>query len=203
MPIVHGKNNDGQRICTCLSMSAGIYVVPMILTHTKLISYQSVPSYLWMSETKRVHLPAHKYMALIYDWVSKKLDDPTVFPTDPLSVSSSHYAALPGSKELTDEHCWIGKRSGFPENFENICRIILRHMFRIYAYLFWNHFIEPFYHLKLESSLNSAFAHFLTTAIEVDMLDSRELEPMQALLDLFVVNGTIRTGSKAYQFAQP
>ena len=74
-------------------------------------------------------------------------------------------------------------------------------MFRVYAHLYWAHFVEPFYHLNLEKSLNSCFSHFILTATALDMLQRHDIEPMQPLIDLWAANGTFPPESKAYGYA--
>jgi hypothetical protein len=161
-------------------------------------------------------------------WISGKIDSTTLFPTDPAGVSfsqnpsgpaiaSATYASggldTPGSNtpipagpttlnaslsQLSGAGDWIGKSSGFPQEFEDVCQTIFRQMFRVYAHLYWAHYIEPFYHLSLEKPLNSCFSHFILTATEIDMLKPHELEPMQPLIDLWAANGTLPKDSKAY-----
>lgn len=135
-------------------------------------------------------------------WISGKIDDTNIFPTDPAGVSYAHNPAIT-SLPVTNpgERDWIGKRSGFPENFVEVCQTIFRQMFRVYAHLYWAHFIEPFYHLNLEKQLNSCFSHFVLTATALDMLRPQELEPMQPLIDLWAANGTFPPESKAYEYA--
>jgi hypothetical protein len=164
-------------------------------------------------------------------WISGKIDNVNIFPTDPAGVSfannttgpeiaSATYASggldTPGSNtpipagptnlnaslsQLAGPGDWIGKSSGFPREFNDVCQTIFRQMFRVYAHLYWAHFIEPFYHLNLEKSMNSCFSHFVLTATEIDMLKPHELEPMQPLIDLWAANGTFSKQSKAYACA--
>jgi Mob1/phocein family len=164
-------------------------------------------------------------------WISGKIDNTDIFPTDPAgvsfannttaaTVSSSTYASgglntpssstpipaglinLPASlSQLAGPGEWIGKSSGFPQEFVDVCQTIFRQMFRVYAHLYWAHFIDPFYHLGLEKAMNSCFSHFILTATALDMLKPHELEPMQPLIDLWAANGTFPPESKAYQFA--
>lgn len=103
--------------------------------------------------------------------------------------------------QLADGQEWIGKTSGFPQEFVDVCQTIFRQMFRVYAHLYWAHFVDPFYHLSISSHLNSCFSHFILTATALDMLKPHELEPMQPLIDLWAANGTFPAESKAYQIA--
>ncbi|ETS87145.1 hypothetical protein PFICI_00973 [Pestalotiopsis fici W106-1] len=190
--VIHEKEEDGTTICnatTCPRMSAGA-------NH----------SFTWLNfKREPVELPAYEYITLMQRWISGKIDDTTIFSTDSNGVSFSHNPQItttplsqlssPGDRD------WVGKRSGFPENFLEVCQTIFRQMFRVYAHLYWAHFVDPFYHLNLEKQLNSCFSHFVLTACALDMLKPQELEPMQPLIDLWAANGTFPAGSKAYDYA--
>lgn len=205
--MLHEKEDDGQSICSptsCPRMSAGT-------NH----------SFTWLNARREpVELPAYEYMTLMQRWISGKIDDTKIFPTEAsgvsyalnptLSTGSGNNNGTPaqlsgllasGSGDPQQQRDWVGKRSGFPENFIDVCQTIFRQMFRVYAHLYWAHFVEPFYHLNLEKQLNSCFSHFVLTATALDMLKPHELEPMQPLIDLWAANGTFPQGSKAYEFA--
>jgi hypothetical protein len=147
-------------------------------------------------------------------WISGKIDNTNIFPTDPVGVSYAHNTgnsdvasgiysasgsntsgsnpAIPAGStnigaslsQLAGPGDWVGKSSGFPVEFVDVSQTIFRQMFRVYSHLYWAHFVEPFYHLNLEKPLNSCFSHFLLTATEIDMLKPHELEPMQPLIDV-------------------
>ncbi|KAJ9157824.1 Maintenance of ploidy protein mob2 [Pleurostoma richardsiae] len=190
--VIHEKEDDGVSICnvnTCPRMSAG-------QNH----------SFTWLNSRREpVELPAYEYMTLMQRWISGKIDDTNIFPTDPSGVSYAHNPNITTAplSQLSSpgEPDWVGKRSGFPQNFFDVCQTIFRQMFRVYAHLYWAHFIEPFYHLNLEKQLNSCFSHFILTATALDMLKRHELEPMQPLIDLWAANGTFPPDSKAYSYA--
>lgn len=149
-----------------------------------------------------IELPAYEYITLMQRWISGKIDDENMFPTSPANNSYAHNPQITTSSSLLsgpDE--WVGKRSGFPKEFASICKTIFLQMFRVYAHLYWGHFVEPFYHLNLEKQLNSCFSHFVLTAMELGMLKPHELEPMQPLIDLWAANGTFPPDSKAYECA--
>ncbi|TPX18446.1 uncharacterized protein E0L32_011631 [Thyridium curvatum] len=190
--VLHEKEDDGTSICnasTCPRMSAGA-------NH----------SFTWLNSRREpVELPAMEYMTLMQRWISGKIDDTKIFPTEASGVSFAHNPSITTTplSQLTSqtEREWVGKRSGFPENFVDVCQTIFRQMFRVYAHLYWAHFVEPFYHLNLEKQLNSCFSHFVLTATALDMLKPHELEPLQPLIDLWAANGTFPQGSKAYEYA--
>lgn len=176
-------------------------------------------------------MPAHEYISLMQRWISGKVDNTSIFPTESAGVSfaynpagpeitASTYASgglTPNEREspipagpttlstslasLVGPGDWVGKSSGFPQEFVDVCQTIFRQMFRVYAHLYWAHFVDPFYHLNLDKHLNSCFSHFVLTATEIDMLKPQELEPMQPLIDLWAANGTFPVESKAYACA--
>jgi len=161
-------------------------------------------SYTWLNSRRQpVEIPAPEYQTMMHQWISRKIDDGNLFPTDPSGVSYPPNPAFGGASlsSLAGSEDWIGKRSGFPRDFMGISQQIFLQMFRVYAHLYWAHFIDPFYHLGLEKSLNSCFSHFILTATALDMLAPHDLEPMQPLIDLWAANGTFPPDSKAYGLA--
>jgi hypothetical protein len=188
--IVHEKEEDGSTICnpsTCPKMSAG-------KNH----------SFTWLNRNHQpVEIPAHEYMTLMQRWISSKMDDTAMFPTDANGVS---FASFPGSSSTdpllqSESDRWLGGRAGFPKAFGGTCQLIFRQIFRVYAHLYWEHYTDPLYHLNLEKQLNSCFSHFVLTATTLDMLQPDELEPMQYLIDLWAANGTFPPESRAYALA--
>lgn len=144
-------------------------------------------------------------MSLMQRWISGKIDDPKIFTTDPATTSFADNPSLapstPHPFHNSDGEDWVGKKSGFPKEFINVSRAIFLQMFRVYAHLYWDHFVEPFYHLELEKHLNSCFSHFMLTATSLNMLRPEDVEPMQNLIDLWAANGTFPPESKAYGLA--
>lgn len=216
--VIHEKEENGTSICnsqTCPRMSASA-------NH----------SFTWLNSRREpVEVAAHEYISLMQRWISGKIDNTDIFPTDPAGVSFAHNASVPevssatyasgglntpGSNtpipagpttlttplsQLSGPGDWIGKSSGFQSDFVEVCQTIFRQMFRVYAHLYWAHFVDPFYHLNIEKSMNSCFSHFILTATEIDMLKPQELEPMAPLIDLWAANGTFPKTSKAYGMA--
>ncbi|KAL1879920.1 hypothetical protein VTK73DRAFT_6616 [Phialemonium thermophilum] len=188
--LVHTKEEDGTSICnprTCPKMSAGP-------NH----------SFTWLnSRLEPCEIPACEYLTLVLRYVTSKIDDQNIFPTDPAGVSYADNPAFCSPQISADglQDEWIGKRSGFPRNFFEVCQTIFRQMFRVYAHLYWSHFVDPMYHMNLEKSMNSCFSHFLLTATTLDLLKPSDLEPMQPLIDLWAACGTFPKDSKAYSYA--
>jgi hypothetical protein len=116
-------------------------------------------------------------------YINGKIDDTTIFPTDPNGVSYADNPAFCTPLPETSPD-WLGKRSGFPQNFFETCQTIFRQMFRVYAHLYWSHF-EDMFCLNLEKAMNSCFSHFILTATTLNLLKKSDLEPMQPLIDLW------------------
>ncbi|KAI9845341.1 MAG: hypothetical protein M1837_004963 [Sclerophora amabilis] len=184
---------------TCPTMTAGTH------TYTWLDSHR-----------QPTRLPAIQYISLVQKWISGKILDPAIFPTGAVSsvpvattyasgsLSSPHsqtpipagptslstplnvLAGTGSSSASQQQHDWVGKGSGFPENFLPVCKNIYKQMFRVYAHLYWNHYEHPLYHLDCERYLNSAFTHFLLVGTEFELLSTKDLEPVQALLDRWI-----------------
>jgi len=184
--LVHDREEDGSSICNprrCPKMTAGA-------NH----------SFTWLnSRLQPVEIPAYEYLSLVQRYISGKIDDGKILPTDPSGVSFADNPAfcLPSTDSDQD---WIGKRSGFPPNFMEVCQTIFRQMFRVYAHLYWSHF-EDLFSLDLEKSVNSCFSHFILTATTLNLLKKNDLEPMQPLIDLWAALGTFPQGSKAHETA--
>ena len=140
-------------------------------------------------------------MTLMQRWISGKIDSDAEFPIDPADVSFAMHQEYSRPGHLLSSEDWMGVKSGFPRHFEDACRLIFRQIFRGYAHLYWNHLVDPFYHLGLEKQLNSRFGHFLLTTASLDMLQKEDVDPMQHLIDLWAAEGTFPPDSRAYSYA--
>ncbi|KAL8819782.1 MAG: hypothetical protein Q9223_001851 [Gallowayella weberi] len=175
-------------------------------------------TYTWLNhEKKPIPVPACQYIALVQRWIVGKIHDPAAFPTDsPFATTSapSFESSYPATVNTDQEgkrpipagpttlnrtlsdlagRDWIGKATGFPDTFLNDVRTAWRQMFRIYAHLYHAHFIHPFWHIHSPNSsdLNSAFCYFVSVGKLFGLIGERDLEPMQALIDIWVSNGSI------------
>jgi len=117
--------------------------------------------YLWADDkTKRpTSVPARKYVDLLFTWIQGKFDDEEIFPT---SVDKP-----------------------FPKDFRQIiCKIYTR-LFRVFAHIYVHHF-HRIQELDEEAHLNAVFKHFLFFIDEFDLVDKRELAPLQTLVEKFL-----------------
>lgn len=108
---------------------------------------------------KPIKCSAPKYIDYLMTWVQDQLDDETLFPSK------------------------IGVP--FPKNFINIAKTILKRLFRVYAHIYHQHFSEVV-RLSEEAHLNTSFKHFIYFVQEFNLIDRRELAPLQDLIDKLI-----------------
>jgi len=116
--------------------------------------------YLWEDPAKKdrkaVKLPAPEYVDALMNWAQGLLDDENVFPNK------------------------IGVP--FPRNFKETVKTIVRRLFRVYAHLYSNHF-DQIVALGIEAHLNTSYRHFFLFINEFDLVEKKELAPLEDLND--------------------
>jgi hypothetical protein len=179
-------------------------------------------TYTWLDNNKKpIKIPAIQYINLVQKWIVGKISDPSIFPTDTSSppfttTAASSYVTgsiTPGSStpqplgptslnaplsQLAGRD-WLGKSSGFPENFEADIKSIYRQMMRCYAHIYHGHWLEPFWHVNAWRELNTCFIHFINVGKLYNLLGDKEVEPMQPLIDLWLSKGLLSSPSPAQQ----
>lgn len=147
------------------------YLTQVISMLSELIT-DSVPmnaghgrDYLWIDASKQpIRLGASTYVDYTLSWISSKLDDPILFPTRP---------GVP-----------------FSPNFASTVMSIYTQQFRLFAYLYHNHF-EALVHLSLEPHFNSLFCHFTSFGKTFGLIDRNEVVPLLKLIQSFEAQGKI------------
>ncbi|XP_027592452.1 MOB kinase activator 1A isoform X1 [Pipra filicauda] len=115
--------------------------------------------YHWADGTnikKPIKCSAPKYIDYLMTWVQDQLDDETLFPSK------------------------IGVP--FPKNFMSVAKTILKRLFRVYAHIYHQHF-DSVIRLQEEAHLNTSFKHFIFFVQEFNLIDRRELAPLQELIE--------------------
>ena len=59
-------------------------------------------------------------------------------------------------------------------------------MFRCYAHLYHGHWVDPFYHINAHKELNTCFIHFVNVGRLFDLLEDKDVVPMQPLIDIWL-----------------
>ncbi|KAG8821324.1 Mitotic exit network component [Serendipita sp. 401] len=99
-------------------------------------------------------LSAPDYVDALMNWAQGILDDETIFPNK------------------------IGVP--FHRNFRETVKTIMRRLFRIYGHLYSNHF-DQICALGIEAHLNTSYRHFYLFITEFDLVDKKELAPLDDL----------------------
>ncbi|XP_045584078.2 MOB kinase activator-like 1 isoform X2 [Procambarus clarkii] len=105
---------------------------------------------------KPIKCSAPKYIDYLMTWVQDQLDDEALFPSK------------------------IGVP--FPRNFQSNAKTILKRLFRVYAHIYHQHFSEVV-QLGEEAHLNTSFKHFIFFVQEFQLIERKELAPLQELID--------------------
>lgn len=85
-------------------------------------------------------------------------------------------------KNLLRNFCFLYSGVPFPKNFLSIAKTILKRLFRVYAHIYHQHFKEVV-QLSEEAHLNTSFKHFIYFVQEFNLIERRELAPLQELID--------------------
>jgi hypothetical protein len=161
---------------------------------------QNSHTYTWLDNQKRpIRIPACQYIQLVQKWIVGKISDPHLFPVDTSPAPTTTYAPTPGNNtpiaagptnlnaplaQLAGRD-WLGKSSGFPEEFEKDAKAIYRQMMRCYAHLYHGHWLDPFWHINSYKELNTCFIHFVNVGRLFGLLSDKELEPMAQLIEIW------------------
>lgn len=115
--------------------------------------------YLWQDGNlykKPTRLSAPAYVERLLTWTQAQLDDEAIFPSK------------------------IGVP--FPKNFQAIIKQIHKRLFRVYAHIYHHHFAVVT-SLGEEAHLNTSFKHFVYFVTEFDLVERKELNALEDLVD--------------------
>ncbi|KAK3070623.1 hypothetical protein LTR53_010137 [Teratosphaeriaceae sp. CCFEE 6253] len=176
---------NGRAVCneqSCPTMSAGS------------------TTYTWIDTARNpINLPAATYIKHIQTWVTGKIQDQSIFPTDTFSSAPP----LPSIAQLqADPNHWLGKTSGFPQRFEVEVKNMYKQMFRCYAHLYWQHWLF-FWDTSAHKELNTCFVHFVNVGRIHGLLSEVDSAPMQPLIDLWVKQGVLPEIKKGGEMPTP
>ncbi|CAK4031176.1 Hypothetical predicted protein [Lecanosticta acicola] len=145
-------------------------------------------NYTWIDTNRQpINIPAPAYIKNILTWVNGKIQDESLFPT----INFNTAPALPTAQQVAnDASHWLGKTSGFPQRFESEIKHMYKQMFRCYAHLYWQHWLQ-FWELGVSRELNTCFIHFINVGRLFGLLSDKDTEPMQPLIDLWVRRGDL------------
>lgn len=147
-----------------------------------LISSYSV-EYTWSdAQSKKIKLPAPQYIDYMATSIENMLNDETIFPTKGGMMAIDVLW-------ITSLMLYITGRE-FPREFSTIVKRIFGQLFRLFAHIYHHHY-DKILSLNEEPHFNSLFAHFISFAREFGLLDKKEIQPLQELVDIMIRNGVI------------
>jgi len=114
--------------------------------------------YHWADGTtvkKAIKVSAPEYVDYLMTWVQTQLDDESIFPSK------------------------IGVP--FPKTFQSLVKNVFKRLFRVYAHIYHSHF-PKIVSLGEEAHLNTSFKHFIYFIQEFNLVDKKELAPLQELI---------------------
>lgn len=82
------------------------------------------------------------------------------------------------------------KGPDFPRELPSVVKKMFAQMFRLFAHIYHVHY-DKVLCLNEEPHFNSLFAHFISFAREFDLLDRKEIQPLNELIDVMSRNGVI------------
>lgn len=124
----------------------------------KTMSAGSQFQYLWADGNvikKPIQVSAPQYVDLLMNWVETQLNDEQIFP--------------------------LQATTAFPKNFQSVIKTIFKRLFRVYAHIYHSHFPKVV-GLGAEAHLNTCFKHFIYFVDEWNLIDEKELKPMEQLI---------------------
>jgi MOB kinase activator 1 len=104
---------------------------------------------------KPVKVSAPEYVDYLMNWVQGQLDDESIFPSK------------------------IGVP--FPKSFQPLVKTIFKRLFRVYAHIYHAHF-PRIVALGEEAHLNTSFKHFIYFVQEFNLIEKKELAPLDELI---------------------
>lgn len=116
-------------------------------------------SFTWVDDKgKKIRVSAHQYVELVIVSVEKIVTDDAIFPTK------------------YDQE--------FPQNFLAVIKKIFRLIFHVLAHIYTNHFTSVM-ELGELLPLNTLFVHFMYFDMEHNLLDAKEIQPLEDLVQAF------------------
>lgn len=79
----------------------------------------------------------------------------------------------------------------FPKTFKATAKNILKRLFRVYAHIYCSH-IDKVAELGADAHLNTCFKHFVFFVLHFDLVERKELAPLEDLIEKFTAG--IRAG---------
>ena len=117
--------------------------------------------YLWQDNARYqvpTSMPASEYVDKLMDWAESQINDESVFP--------------------------LQHGQPFPRDFKKKVSAMFRRFFRVYAHIYCNH-MEHVTQISATAHLNTCFKHFYYFVREFQLVDEKELKPLEDIISKF------------------
>jgi len=151
-------------------------------------------------QKKTSKVPAPQYIDFVMTWIQQLLNDENTFPikdgtrTERISdfiLYGLHDELANLSPQPFDPFSSNGVLGReFPATFQQTVRAIFKQLTRVFAHVYHSHY-DKILSLCQEAHLNALFAHFVSFGREFDLLDKKDIVPMQDLIDTMEYNGIL------------
>jgi hypothetical protein len=160
--------------------------------------------YWWMDAQKKTsRVPAPQYIDFVMSWIQAQVHDENTFPTKDgkskerkkervffmenpfLSSLALGLVTHHKTNSFLFNPTMLGRE--FPAKFQDVVRSIFKQLIRVFAHLYHSHY-DKMLSLCQESHFNSLFAHFVSFGREFDLLDKKDIDPLQELIDIMDSN---------------
>lgn len=128
-------------------------------------------TYLWQDSSKYTtptELSAPEYVDNLMEWAELQINDETIFP--------------------------MQEGEAFPKDFKKRVSNLFRRFFRVYAHIYHAH-LDSVLELGADAHLNTCFKHFIFFVLEFDLIESKELTPLQSVIDSMLKRSAQRSGA--------
>jgi len=126
-----------------------------------------------MSAGKHVH----------YSWADETNPQPRALTATQYMNTLVTYA----ESHLKDRELLPIDNAPFPPRFRQVMQTLCKRFFRVYAHAFLSHFQE-ISEGGVEAELNFCFKHFLQFVLEFDLVDRRDMQPLEQLIQKFTAH---------------
>jgi MOB kinase activator 1 len=107
---------------------------------------------------KPTRMSAPVYIDNLLNWVNDQISDPSLFP--------------------------VNEDEQFPRQFLSSVKVIYKRLFRLYAHIYYQHFPQ-IRDIGANAHLNTCFKHFVFFILEFNLVEAKDLAPLQKLIDKF------------------
>ncbi|KNC55854.1 uncharacterized protein AMSG_11298 [Thecamonas trahens ATCC 50062] len=149
--------------------------------------------YWWRDEVKKKaqQVSAPVYVDSLMQWIEDQMGDEAIFPSPAtvadVAAGGSAASSTGGDAQSPDQELAAVAlaSNAFPPNFKSVVKKIFSRLFRVYGHIYHTH-LQHIIALDQELHLNSVFLHLIFFIQEFKLVEKKELEPLNEVIDRLV-----------------